>query len=148
MRLFRDGNAAPTGTSPTAIATGGSTVEVINGSKAPLEYTTRWRGTSGLRMRYTRAAGGDWLLGVANTGWAAVDGTQLDSLVFWAYSATALPAGDLPYVFIEDMNNTRTPRYPMAPYNPAGLPAGVWTRLVMPLAPIKAGPGSANMTRA
>jgi hypothetical protein len=145
VRLFRDGTGTYWDLS-YGFASGGSAVEVINGSKAPLEYTTRWRGTSSLRMRYTAQTGGDWLLGVANTGWAAVDGAQLDSLVFWAYSGTALPAGDLPYVFIEDLNNTRTPRYPMAPYNPAGLPAGVWTRLVMPLAPIKAGPGSANLS--
>jgi hypothetical protein len=119
---------------------------MINGSKAPLEYATRWRGTTGIRLRFTQQAAGDWLLGVANAGWTAVDGTQLDSLVFWAYSATALPSGDLPYVFIEDRNNTRTPRYSMSAYNPGGLPAGAWTRLVMPLAPFKAGPGSANMS--
>jgi hypothetical protein len=34
----------------------------------------------------------------------------------------------------------------MAAYNPNGLPAGEWTRLIMPLAPFKSGPGSANMT--
>lgn len=145
VRLFRDGTGTYWDLS-YGFASGGSAIEIISGSKAPLEYTTRWRGTSSLRMRYTAKTGGDWLLGVANTGWAAVDGAQLDSLVFWAYSGTALTASDLPYVFIEDKNNTRTPRYPMAPYNPSGLPAGVWTRLVMSLAPIKAGPGSANLS--
>jgi hypothetical protein len=145
VRLFRDGTGTYWDLS-YGYASGGSAIEVINGSKAPLEYTTRWRGTSSLRMRYTAQTAGDWLLGVANTGWTAVDGATLDSLVFWAYSSAALAASDLPYVFIEDQNNTRTPRYAMAPYNPAGLPAGVWTRLVMPLAPIKAGPGSANLS--
>lgn len=144
VRLFRDGSGTYWDLSYGYANI--SSIEVINGSKAPLEYGTYWRGTSALRMRYTPRSGGDWLLGVANTGWAVVDGTGLDSLVFWAYSATALPAADLPYVFIEDRNNTRSPRYPMAPYNPGGLPAGVWTRLVMPLAPIQAGPGSANMS--
>jgi len=146
VRLFRDGTGGTYWDLSYGYASGGSAVEVINGSKAPLEYATRWRGTSSLRMRYTAQTGGDWLLGVANTAWTPVDGAQLDSLVFWAYSSAALAASDLPYVFIEDQNNTRTPRYPMAPYNPAGLPAGVWTRLVMPLAPIKAGPGSANLS--
>ncbi len=145
VRLFRDGTGTYWDLS-YGYASGGSAVEVINGSKAPLEYATRWRGTSSLRMRTTARSGGDWLLGVANTGWTAVDGAQLDSLVFWAYSSTALAASDLPTVFIEDRNNTRTPRYPMAPYNPAGLPAATWTRLVMALAPLKAGPGSADLS--
>jgi exo beta-1,2-glucooligosaccharide sophorohydrolase (non-reducing end) len=145
VRLFRDGSGTYWDLSYGYANV--SSIEVINGSKAPLDYTRYWRGTSSLRMRYTARSGGDWLLGVANTGWAVVDGAGLDSLVFWAYSATALPAADLPYVFIEDVNNTRSPRYPMAPYNPGGLPAGVWTRLVMPLAPIQAGPGSANMAK-
>jgi hypothetical protein len=144
VRLFRDGSGTYWDLSYGWATV--SSIEVVNGSKAPLEYTTYWRGTSALRLRYTPRSGGDWLLGVANTGWATVDGAGLDSLVFWAYSAVALPAADLPYVFIEDRNNTRSPRYPMAPYNPGGLPAGVWTRLVMPLAPIQAGPGSANMS--
>jgi hypothetical protein len=146
VRLFRDGNGGTYWDLSYAYQSGGSTVEMINGSKAPLEYTTKWRGTTGIRMRFNQAAGGDWLLGVANAGWTAVDGTQLDSLVFWAYSATALTANDLPVVFIEDKNNTRTPRYSMAAYNPSGLPAGVWTRLTMPLTPFKSGPGSANLT--
>ncbi len=145
VRLFRDGSGTYWDLSYGWATV--SSIEVISGSKAPLEYGTYWRGTSALRMRYTPRSGGDWLMGVANTGWATVDGMGLDSLVFWAYSATALPAADLPYVFIEDVNNTRSPRYPMAPYNPGGLPAGVWTRLVMPLAPIQAGPGSANMAK-
>ena len=146
VRLFRDGTGGTYWDLSYGYSSGGSAVELVNGSKAPLEYVTRWRGTSSLRMRYTAQAGGDWLLGVANTAWTPVDGAQLDSLVFWAYSATALAASDLPNVFIEDKNNTRTPRYPMAPYNQSGLPAGVWTRLVMALAPIKAGPGSADLS--
>jgi hypothetical protein len=146
VRLFRDGNGGTFWDLSYAFRSGASTVEMINGSKAPLEYATRWRGTTAIRLRFTQQAGGDWLLGVANNGWTAVDGTALDSLVFWAYSAAALAAGDLPYAFIEDRNNTRTPRYSMAAYNPGGLPAGAWTRLVMPLAPFKSGPGSANMT--
>ena len=144
VRLFRDGAGTYWDLSYGYATV--SAVEVINGSKAPLDYATRWRGTSSLRMRYTARSGGDWLLGVANTAWTPVDAAQLDSLVFWAYSGVALPAGDLPCVFIEDKNNTRSPRYAMAPYNPAGLPAGAWTRLVMPLAPIKAGPGSADLS--
>ncbi len=145
VRLFRDGSGGTYWDLSYAFQSGGSTVEMINGSKAPLEYTNRWRGTTAIRMRFTQQSGGDWLLGVANAGWTAVNGAPLDSLVFWAYSVTALAANDLPVVFIEDLNNTRTPRYSMAAYNPAGLPAGTWTRLVMPLAPIKAGPGGANM---
>jgi exo beta-1,2-glucooligosaccharide sophorohydrolase (non-reducing end) len=145
VRLFRDGSGTYWDLSYGYAS--GSSIEVVNGSKAPLDYTTFWRGTSALRMRYTPRSGGDWLMGVANTGWAVVDGVGLDSLIFWAYSPTALPASELPYVFIEDVNNTRSPRYPMSPYNPNGLPAGVWTRLVMPLAPIQAGPGSANMAK-
>jgi hypothetical protein len=145
VRLFTDGSGTYWDLSYGAY-TGGSSVELVNGSKAPLEYTTRWRGTSSLRMRYNARNGGDWLLGVANTGWTAVDAATVDTLAFWAYSGVALPAADLPYVFIEDRNNTRSPRYPMAPYNPNGLPAATWTRLVMPLDPIKAGPGSANLS--
>jgi hypothetical protein len=146
VRLFRDASSGTYWDLSYGYAASGSSVELINGSKAPVDYVTRWRGTSSLRMRYTAQSGGDWLLGVANTGWVAVDGTQLDSLVFWAYSPVALAAGDLPYVFLEDKNNARSPRYAMAPYNAGGLPAGVWTRLVMPLAPFQSGPGSMNMT--
>jgi hypothetical protein len=146
VRLFRDAPSGSFWDLSYGFASGGSSVELISGSKAPVDYVTYWRGTSSLRMRYTAQPAGDWLLGVANTGWAPVDGMQLDTLVFWARSAAALPASDLPYVFLEDQGNTRSPRYAMAPYNPGGLPAGVWTRLVMPLQPFQSGPGSMNMT--
>ena len=146
VRLFRDAASGTYWDLSYGFAANGSAVELINGSKAPVDYVTYWRGTSALRMRYTAQPAGDWLLGVANTGWVAVDGTQLDTLVFWAYSPQALAANELPYVFLEDKNNTRSPRYAMAPYNPGGLPAAAWTRLVMPLAPFQSGPGSMNMT--
>jgi hypothetical protein len=146
VRLFRDGAGGTFWDFSYASQSGASTVEMINGSKAPLEYTTKWRGTTAIRLNFKQQSGGDWVLGVATAGWAAVNGTPLDSLVLWSYSATAIPSASLPYVFIEDVNNVRTPRYSMASYNPSGVPAATWTRLVMPLAPIKAGPGGANMT--
>ena len=145
VRLFRDGAGGTFWDLSYAAQSGTSTVENVS-SKAPLEYTTKWRGTTSIRMNYKQQSGGDWLLGVANTGFAAVNGTPLDSLVFWAWSSVAIPSASLPYAFIEDYNNTRTPRYSMASYNAAGIPAATWTRLVMPLAPFKSGPGSANIT--
>ena len=146
VRLFRDGAGGTFWDYSYGSQSGTSTVELISGSKAPLEYTTKWRGTTAIRMNFKQQTGGDWVLGVANSGFAAVDGTPLDSLVLWAYSATAIASSSLPYAFIEDKNNARTPRYSMAAYNAAGLPAATWTRLVMPLAPFKSGPGSANIT--
>ena len=145
VRLFRDGTGGSSWDLSYAAQSGTSTVENLS-SKIPLEYTTKWRGTTSLKLNFKQQSGGDWVWGVANTGWAAVDGTQLDSLLFWAYSPTAIAASSLPYAFIEDKNNVRTPRYSMAAYNPAGLPAATWTRLVMPLAPFKSGPGGSNMT--
>lgn len=145
VRLFRDGTGGTFWDLSYGSQSGTSMVERINGSKAPLEYTTKWRGTTAIRLRFTQQTGGDWVLGVANAGWAAVNSATLDSLIFWAYSATAIPASSLPYAFIEDANNVRTPRYSMASYNAAGIPAATWTRLVMPLAPFKTGPGGANM---
>jgi hypothetical protein len=146
VRLFRDGGSLTYWDLSWGTASGGSSVELINGSKFPIETVTRWRGPSGLRLRFTQNVAGDWVLGVANSGWTPFDATVMDTLTWWAYSATALAANDLPLVFLEDQTNARTPRHSMAAHNPAGLPAGVWTRLVMPLAPFQSGPGGANLT--
>uniref|UniRef100_A0A832MLJ8 Glycoamylase-like domain-containing protein n=1 Tax=Eiseniibacteriota bacterium TaxID=2212470 RepID=A0A832MLJ8_UNCEI len=148
VRLFRDGTGLGFWDLSWGASSGGSTVELANGSKFPVDDATRWRGTSALRLRFTPAAGGDWVLGVANAGWAPFDATALDTVVWWAWSATALDAAQLPDMLLEDQSNVRTPRQPLSIYNPGGLPAATWTRLVMPLAPFRLVPGSANLSLA
>lgn len=147
VRIFTDGGSLNYWDLSYGAATGASTVEVINGSKLPVDTTYHWRGASSLRLRWTSRAGGDWVLGAANAGWVDFDTAPLDSIVWYAWSPVALAPAELPVMFLEDFANTRTPRYSAAAFNPNGLPAATWTRLVMPLAPFKSGPGSANIAR-
>ena len=121
VRLFTDGSGVNYWDYSYGTATGTSAVEVVNGSKIPVEFGIRWRGTSGVRVRWTSQPGGDWLIGLATGGWAPFDATPLDSLVFWAYSPSSIPAADLPLMFLEDQNNTRTPRYSMSAANPGAI---------------------------
>ncbi len=146
FRIFRDGNGYNFWDPSYGVGSLGSSLEVVNGSKLPVDYVTKWRGSSSIRLRWTSVNGGDWVAGVSSLGWTPFDANPLDSLVFFAYSTTAIPAADLPRMLVEDSYNRRSIGQSMAAYNPAGLPAGVWTRLVMPLGPIKAAPGTADMS--
>ncbi len=146
FRVFRDGNGYNFWDPSYGVGSLGSALEVVNGSKLPVDVSTKWRGTSALRLRWTSASGGDWVAGVASLGWTPFDANALDSLVWFAYSAAAIPASDLPLVLVEDSYNRRSVGQSMSAYNPGGVPAGQWTRLVMPLGPIKANPGTADMS--
>jgi len=65
---------------------GGSTLELINGSKFPVDATIKYSGTNSLRLKWKSVTGGDWGIAVAGQNWVARDVTQMDSIAFYVYS--------------------------------------------------------------
>ncbi len=120
-------------------------VALANGSHFPVDTLHAFEGRNALRLTWVSASGGDWMLAAATAGWAPVDPSAMDSLLFVVWSPVAIAANDLPDVLLEDSNNARTARQHLAAYVPAGVPASTWTRVSVPLAAFRAAPGAANL---
>ncbi len=123
-----------------------SQLALVSVSHFPVDTAHVFLGTNALRLAWTSAAGGDWMLTAATPGWKAIDTSPFDTLVFAVWSPTAIPAADLPDFLFEDADNVRTPRHPLSDYVP-GVAAGTWTRVPVPLAVFRADPGAADLTR-
>ena len=63
------------------------------------------------------------------------------------YSPVSVPAANLPMLFVEDLSNQRSTKIPLSKYNPAGVPAGQWVKLWIPLDTLKQNPGGCDLTR-
>lgn len=123
-----------------------SVLLAVNGSKYPVSADTFYAGTNALKLEYKSVAGGEWMAAVAAPGWPGRDATLKDSIVMWVYSVQALPAQNLPYIFIEDLSNQRSTKIPLSLYN-GDIPALTWTKIWVPLDTLKRNPGSADLTR-
>jgi len=126
--------------------TGASWVDLAQTSHFPVDPRRPFLGANALRLSWRSSPGGDWAITAAAPGWSAYDTSPYDSLVFMAWGATAVTAAELPMIFLEDQSNTRTPRQALAQFC-AGIPAGAWTRVSVPLAVFRQNPGSANLTK-
>jgi hypothetical protein len=127
-------------------ATAPSQLALVNVSHVPADTAHVFLGSNALRLAWTSATGGDWMLAVAPPGWVPVDTSPYDTLVFVVWSPTSVPAADLPDLLLEDADNVRTPRHPMSAYL-SGAGAGVWTRVPVPLSVFRDDPGAADLTR-
>jgi hypothetical protein len=127
-------------------ATAPSQLALVHVSHVPADAGHFFLGTNSVRLSWTSAAGGDWMLAVATPGWVVLDPSPFDTLVFAVWSPAPIPASDLPDLLLEDADNVRTPRHALAPYLP-GVSAGSWTRVAVPLSLFRAAPGGADLTR-
>ncbi len=117
----------------------------VNGSKYPVSADTFFAGTNALKLQYKSVAGREWMAAAA-PGWPGRDASLKDSIVLWIYSTEALPAQNLPLIFVEDLSNQRSTKIPLSLYN-GDIPALTWTKIRAPLDTLKINPGSADLTR-
>ncbi len=123
-----------------------SFLELKNQSKFPVSNLHVYSGLNSLRLNWNSQSGGDWAIAVASVGWVAHDVNTVDSIVFFAYSENLVSASDLPKIFIEDINNVKTPPTLLSDYN-GDLEPGVWKKFSVPLDIFKSNPGSADLSK-
>ncbi|NOZ03787.1 MAG: T9SS type A sorting domain-containing protein [FCB group bacterium] len=102
------------------------------GEKFPVSTEHVFQGVNSLKLHWTSNAGGDWGIAVAEIGWPGHDVTLVDTLSFWAYSDTLIPAEDLPLIYLEDLGNNKTARFSLADYS-ADIPDSQWVAVKVPL---------------
>ncbi len=123
-----------------------SYLQLINQNKFPVSTKHVFSGLNSLKMSWISRPAGDWAIAVASEGWISHDLAQVDSIVFMAYSEDNIDAADYPKIFLEDVNNVKTPAVNLSDYN-GNLLSGVWRKFVVPLDVFKSNPGSADLTR-
>jgi hypothetical protein len=102
--------------------------------KFPVESAiTAQQGVNSLRLKWRSVAGGSWLAIAAGDAWTAKDISDTDTMVFWLQSPEGIDSGDLPQVFVEDVTNRKS-IFIGLPGLSGNLPAGVWTRITIPMA--------------
>ena len=146
IRLFQDSANLVFWDASWGYANNGSRLELVNVSHFPVDASHAYLGANSLRLAWTSAAGGDWMLTAATSGWIPFDTAPYDAIVFAVWSAQSLAAADLPDFLLEDADNVRTPRHPLSDYV-TGVPASVWTRVAIPLSVFRTNPGGANLAR-
>lgn len=146
VRLFQDSANLAFWDASWGYATNGSQLELAAVSHFPVDTAHAFFGTNSLRLSWTSAAGGDWMLTAATPGWLPFDSTPHDAIVFMVWSAVTIAGPDLPDFLLEDASNVRTPRQPLANWV-ASVPAGSWTRVAVPLSVFRSNPGGADLTR-
>lgn len=146
IRLFQDSANLVYWDASWGYATGGSQLELGATSHFPVDTSHAFFGDNSLRLSWTSAAGGDWMLTAATPGWLPFDSTPHDAIVFMVWSESAIAGTDLPDFLLEDADNVRTPRHPLASWV-ATVPAATWTRVAIPLSTFRSNPGGADLTR-
>jgi hypothetical protein len=101
--------------------------------KFPVESViTAQQGVNSLRLKWRSVSGGSWLAIAAGDAWTAKDISDTDTMVFWLQSLEGIASGDLPQVFVEDVTNRKS-IFTGLPGWSGDLPAGVWTRITIPM---------------
>jgi len=123
-----------------------SAVERYNGDKFPVSTDHFYSGLNSLKLRWTSREGGDWGMAVAEWGWPGHDVTVKDSITFFVYSDSGINALSLPKLYIEDLNNIKTPKINLSDYT-SNIAPQVWTKISIPLQVFINNPGSADLTK-
>jgi hypothetical protein len=127
-------------------ASGGSSLALAGTSHFPVQSHTAFLGNNALRLAWTAASGGDWALTAAAANWTPFDTAPYDTLVFAMQSPEGIDAANLPFVFLEDATNTRTPSMYLALFAPQA-PSGAWTRVAIPMSAFRSNHGGADLAR-
>ncbi len=126
-------------------ASNGSTLELINSSKFPVDAAIKYSGLNCLRLRWKSNNGGDWGIATAGANWAARNLSDMDSIVFYAYTGSQLSSNDLPVMFVEDINNNKSPKQVISSFV-ASINVNTWTKIKIPLSIFKQNLGSVDIT--
>lgn len=116
------------------------------GQKFPVVTDPVFQGDNCLKLHWTSQSGGDWGIAVAAIGWPGHDINLRDTLSFWVYSDSIIEAGQLPLMYLEDLDNQKTDRFSLADYSTA-IPDSEWIQVKIPLEIFVAQPGDAGLTR-
>ncbi len=99
--------------------------------------TTAYRGSTSLKFNYSSSDNGNWRVRVFRSDWSSVDLTELDTLAFFIYSAEGMPASALPLMGFVAVEKGGTGELVSRLFSLVGInediPAGQWTRIVLPL---------------
>jgi hypothetical protein len=123
-----------------------SFLERVNGSKFPVSTTYYYSGLNSLKLKWISQTGGDWGMAVASEGWIGRNVLLKDSISLYIYTTNAFLSADFPLMYIEDLNNTKTPKQNVGVYV-GDIVANTWKRVFIPLSIFKNNPGSANLTQ-
>lgn len=123
-----------------------SNLELINQNKFPVDTTYVFSGSNSLRLHWTSKQGGDWGMAVAASGWTGHNVYQVDSISFMAYSTADIDSSQLPVIFIEDLNNTKTPKQFLSEFV-NGIKANKWQQVFVPLSVFKNNKGNTDLTK-
>ena len=123
-----------------------SNLELINQNKFPVDTTYAFSGSNSLRLHWTSKQGGDWGMAVAASGWTGHNVYQVDSISFMAYSTADIDSSQLPVIFIEDLNNTKTPKQFLSEFV-NGIKANKWQQVFVPLSVFKNNKGNTDLTK-
>ncbi len=124
----------------------GSTVVTVNGNKFPVDINHKYSGTNALRLMWKSVSGGDWGIAVAEEGWTAHDFTVKDSITFEVYTGTTVDSASLISIYLEDIQNVKTPKQSLANYINK-IQKDKWIKVSVPLSIFIQNPGSADLTK-
>ncbi len=130
-----------------AFKSGGSSLESTgpSGDKLPTNEEFTYSGGNSLKVSWTSRAGGDWSALVIAPGFPFQDISQDDFLSFWLYTEDALSASELPVLYFEGAPGfTKSSRIPLSDFI-AGLSAGNWTQILVPLSTYRDDPNQSNI---
>src|SRR3990172_8912259 len=116
------------------------------GEKFPVSTDFFYNAPNSLKLHWTSKPGGEWGFAVAETGWPGHDVNQKDTLSFWVYTESLIAVANLPLIYLEDLNNTKTAKISITPYT-SDIQAGVWTNIKIPIQVFKDNHGSADLTK-
>ncbi|HZH71042.1 MAG TPA: glucoamylase family protein, partial [Mariniphaga sp.] len=99
--------------------------------------TTAYKGATALKFNYTSDENGNWQVVIYRNDWSAVDISEMDTLSFYIYSETELPAIALPLIAVRALNvnesgDLNSSLFPLSDYN-NDIPAEEWVRVTFPL---------------
>lgn len=99
----------------------------------PVEETIEaGQGLNSLRLKWKSVADGGWFAIAAGLDWTEKNLTDTDTLHFLLYSVEGIGNENLPLVFMEDVNNTKTSFHSFQDFA-EDLVAGVWVRITIPM---------------
>jgi lysophospholipase L1-like esterase len=122
-----------------------STLERV-GDKFPVSSEYSLVGNYALKLNWNSKSGGDWGIAVAGIGWVGRDVTTKDTLELNVFTKAEIQANNLPYIFLEDLNNKKSTKLPMSNFT-TNIDSGDWRQLHIPMKAFRDNPGAADMTR-
>ncbi len=124
-----------------------SALELVNGSKIPVETENVFQGANSLRLNWTSRSSGDWGIAVASPGWQAHDFTKLDTLVFWVNGPVTIGPNVLPNLALEDVTNKKSRRIGLGEFVVLDNDAATWQQVIIPVDRFLAGNGGPDGTQ-